>query len=115
MTKGYGLSVKDINTSTFDELNPYVQADKEREKAIDLQQWRNGMYMVSAVSVAIDRCFNGKKSKAEYLKESFTAHAERVAEENRPLTDEEKARLTRELFGKIKKQISGKNHEEEKG
>lgn len=115
VTRGYGLTATDINHSTIEELNPYVLADKEKERTIDMQQWRNGMYMISAMTVAIDRCFNGKKSKAEYLKECFSVQSERIAEENRPLTDEEKAELTRQLFGKIKQKISGKTQSEEKG
>lgn len=31
--------------------------------------WVNGQYNLSAVSVAIDRVLNGKKSKAKYIEE----------------------------------------------
>ena len=44
-----------------------------------------GNYGVSAMIVAIDRCFGGKKSKAEYAKESILSKAF----ENDGLTEEE--------------------------
>ena len=52
-----------------------------------------GNYGVSAMIVAIDRCFGGKKSKAEYIKESILSKAC----ENDGLTEEEKQKQ-RELF-----------------
>ena len=44
-----------------------------------------GNYGVSAMIVAIDRCFGGKKSKVEYTKESILSKAF----ENDGLTEEE--------------------------
>lgn len=44
-----------------------------------------GNYGISALIVAIDRCFNGKKSKAEYVKEPLLSKAY----ENEVLTEEE--------------------------
>ena len=44
-----------------------------------------GNYGVSAMIVAIDICFGGKKSKAEYIKESILSKAF----ENDGLTEEE--------------------------
>ena len=44
-----------------------------------------GNYGVSAMIVAIDRCFGSKKSKAEYIKESILSKAF----ENDGLTEEE--------------------------
>lgn len=44
-----------------------------------------GNYGISAMIVAIDRCFNGKKSKSKYINEPITLKAF----ENDGLTEEE--------------------------
>ena len=44
-----------------------------------------GNYGISALIVAIDRCFGGKKSKAEYIKEPILSKTF----ENDGLTEEE--------------------------
>ena len=60
-------------------MNPHIiklliKGNNEKIKEQDELQylwWAN--YGVSAFMVAIDRCFNGKKSKAEYIKEPIWA------------------------------------------
>lgn len=52
------------------ELKPFDKAHKMKIQEQDMLQhmwW--GSYGISALTVAIDRCLNGKKSKAEYSKE----------------------------------------------
>jgi hypothetical protein len=54
------------------ELEPYEIAHKNKIKEQDMLQhmwWGN--YGISALIVAIDRCFGGKKAKSEYIKESI--------------------------------------------
>lgn len=68
------------------ELEPFDIAHKNKIKEQDMLQhmwWGN--YGVSALIVAIDRCFNGKKTKAEYMKENIMSKAF----ENDGLTEEE--------------------------
>ena len=52
-----------------------------------------GNYGISAMIVAIDRCFGGKKSKAEYIKESILS---KKFENNK--STEEEIQKQRELF-----------------
>ena len=68
------------------ELEPYDKAHKITIAEQDnLQYMWWGNYGVSALFVAIDRCFGGKKSKAEYIKEPILSKAF----ENDGLTEEE--------------------------
>lgn len=53
-----------------------------------------GNYGISALIVAIDRCFSGKKSKAEYIKKPIT----QSINENKDRLSEEKLQRQRELF-----------------
>ena len=65
-----------------------------------------GNYGVSAMIVAIDRCFGGKKSKAEYIKESILSKEF----ENDGLTEEEiqERELRKALFAEEQWIIAGK-------
>lgn len=47
--------------------------------------WNMGMYIESAVRVALDRSFNGKKANQEYIKEPMLS----TLNENDGLTQEE--------------------------
>lgn len=68
------------------ELEPYDKSHKIKIAEQDnLQHMWWGNYGVSALIVAIDRCFGGKKSKAEYIKEPILSKAF----ENDGLTEEE--------------------------
>ena len=68
------------------ELEPYDKAHKIKIAEQDnLQHMWWGNYGVSALIVAIDRCFGGKKSNAEYIKEPILSKAF----ENDGLTEEE--------------------------
>lgn len=68
------------------ELRAFYKAYKNKKKIKDEEIWIWwGNYGISALIVAIDRCFGGKKSKAEYIKESILSKAF----ENDGLTEEE--------------------------
>ena len=76
------------------ELEPFDNAHKKKIEEQDVLQhlwWGN--YGVSALIVAIDRCFSGKKSKAKYIKEPILSKTF----ENDGLTEEE-IQKQRELF-----------------
>ena len=76
------------------ELEPYDKAYEIQIKEQDMLQhmwWGN--YGISALIVAIDRCFSGKKSKAEYIKEPILSQTFK----DDGLTEEEKQKQ-RELF-----------------
>ena len=76
------------------ELEPYVKAHNNKITEEDyLQHLWWGNYGLSALIVAIDRCFSGKKSKAKYIKEPILSKTF----ENDGLTEEE-IQKQRELF-----------------
>lgn len=68
------------------QLRAYYKAYKLQRRMRDEEAWVYwGNYGISALIVAIDRCFNGKKSKEEYVKEPLLSKAY----ENEVLTEEE--------------------------
>ncbi|MBO5922808.1 MAG: hypothetical protein J6Q48_10545 [Bacteroidaceae bacterium] len=70
-----------------------------------------GNYGLSAVSVAVDHCLNGKKAKSEYVKEPILANIGDTIpnkSENVELTEEEKKKQTEQLFMQLR--IIGANH-----
>ena len=76
------------------ELEPYVKAHNNKITEEDyLQHLWWGNYGLSALIVAIDRCFRCKKSKFEYIKDPILSKTF----ENDGLTEEEKQKQ-RELF-----------------
>lgn len=66
-------------------INLLVKGHEEKIKEQDYLEWIFGKYILSAVSVAIDHCFNGKKAKSEYIKEPLMSKVF----ENDGLTEEE--------------------------
>ena len=87
VTKGYGFTVDDIDWSSPADLEPYAKAHRVEiiEQDNLIYTWC-GNYIMSAVSVAIEHCFAGKKAKLKYLEEPTLQRALDEAE----LTDEEK-------------------------
>lgn len=69
VTKGYGLTIDDIDWSCPAELEPYNKAHVMEQRECDEQLWSMGIYVESAVRTAIDRSFNGKKATTKYIKE----------------------------------------------
>jgi hypothetical protein len=68
VTKGYGLTVRDIENSSPREMKPYEDAYLRSQQLLDRNAWSMGNYVTRAVMVAIDHAFNGKKAKSEYFK-----------------------------------------------
>ena len=76
------------------ELRAFYKAYKNKQRIKDEETWMWwGNYGLSALIVAIDRCFGGKKSKAEYIKEPILSQTFK----DDGLTEEEKQKQ-RELF-----------------
>ena len=89
------------------ELEPYNKAHKMKMAEQDnLQYTWWGSYGISALIVAIDRCFSGKKSKAEYIKEPILSKTF----ENDGLTEEEiqEKEFRKALFAEEQWIIAGK-------
>ena len=81
-----GVTYEQFMDSCPKELEPYVKAHNNKITEEDyLQHLWWGNYGLSALIVAIDRCFRGKKSKFEYIKEPILSKTF----ENDGLTEEE--------------------------
>lgn len=62
VTKGYGFTVHDIDTSCPADLKPYADVYNLEKKQRDNDMWMwFGTYGLSAVSVAVEHCLAGKK------------------------------------------------------
>ena len=68
-TKGYGLSVDDIDWSSPADMEPYIKAHDAEIKEKDYLSWMSNQYTMHAVSVAVDRCLAGRKARLKYIEE----------------------------------------------
>lgn len=83
-----------VSYDDFWKLNPrkvkvLYQGYYEARKMRDQEMWHLGLYINSAVTVAIDHCLNGKKATSEYIKEPILSRPEYDA----TLTEEERIEL----------------------
>ena len=103
VTKGYGLTPEDINWSCPADLEPYSRADTLDTKQKDEMMWFMGVYVQSAVSVAIERNLAGKKAKSKYLEKPIMQDIE----DNTGLTQEEidERELRKMLFAEQQWQV----------
>ena len=76
-----GIDKHTIDISCPKELAPYEEAHRIKIMELDSLNWYSGMYVLSAVSTAIDRCFNGKKSQLEYIEQPALAEMNLSEEE----------------------------------
>ncbi len=85
----------DIDWSCPADLRPYEQAYRLEKQKNDNDAWLTfGTYGISALTVAIDRCLNGRKARSKYIEKPIMQELE---EKNKPLSEEEMDRQ-RELF-----------------
>lgn len=114
-TKGYGLSVDDIDWSSPADMKPYLKAHEEEIKEQDYFAWLFNQYTLSAVLVAVEHCLAGKKAKSEYVKKPIMKEVEDKQTKNKLLTEEDKKKQTEKLFMQLR--IMGANfnlnHKEE--
>lgn len=62
-----GVSYERFMDSCPKELEPFVEAEKLRLKRQDEDMWVMGIYVQSAVSVAVEHCLAGRKAKSRYF------------------------------------------------
>lgn len=67
VTKGYRLTIDDIDWSCPADLEPYAKAYELEMRHQDSLMYMMGMYNLSAVTVAVERNLAGRKSRAKYL------------------------------------------------
>lgn len=66
VTKGYGLTINDIDDSCPSELRPYEKAHKKEMVEKDTLNYQQGIYNMSAFSTVLRNIIE-KHSKAEYI------------------------------------------------
>lgn len=93
-TKGYGLSVEDIDWSSPADMKPYLKAHKEELKEKDYLAWISNQYTLSAVMVAVEHNLAGRKAKSKYIKEPIISSAEKRSGQ----MSENEIQKQRELF-----------------
>lgn len=71
-----GISKSEFFDSTPKDLEPYVEAEKIRQKRRDAEAWQFSIYTMSAVSTAVAQCLS-KHSKAKYMEEPLTVMYEK--------------------------------------
>lgn len=101
VTKGYGFSVDDIDWSCPADLDPYAKAYKLQIQHQDAQLHTMGLYALSAISVAIEHNFAGKKAKSKYIEEPFLSKVfddEGLTEEEKIEKEIQKALLTEQKY-----------------
>lgn len=91
MTKGYGLTIDDIDWSCPADLEPYSNAYKMKMQQQDYMAWIHNQYTLSAISVAIEHCFSGKKAKSQYVKQPFLLEIK--TEEKKEISEEKKKEM----------------------
>lgn len=78
------------------DLEPYLEAEKLKQKQIDQLMWQNGLYTMRALSVVLGGIFGGD---VKYFESPMIAEIE---ESNRPLSEAEKEEMTKNFFLKLK-------------
>ena len=100
VTKGYGLTLHDIDWSCPTDLEPYAKAYalERKEKDALVHMWI-GSYGVNALMLSLDRAFNGRKSSVKYAEKPIIS---KIEEEKRPLTESEIERQRAMFVEKLK-------------
>lgn len=101
VTKGYGLSVDDIDWSCPADLEPYAKAHKLEMRENDSYMYFMGAYNKIAFEVVMAQFgagISGEKSDAQYIKEPFLQQMEQSKE----LSEEEKQREVDLFFAREK-------------
>lgn len=72
-----GVSYERFMDSCPKELEPFVEAEKLRLKRQDEDMWVMGIYVQSAVSVAVEHCLAGRKAKSRYFDKPISRNMEK--------------------------------------
>lgn len=90
-----GVRRDEFFSSTPKILKAYDKAHEEKIKTMDALAWQFcGSYVLSAVSVAVDHCLNGRKATTKYLEKPVMQNKQINPED----MSEEEIKRQRELF-----------------
>lgn len=72
--------------------------------------WTQGIYILRAVSVAVDHCLNGREATSEYFNEPISYNSATHGEEpEKELTEEEKKQAREKVLMQLKIMMSNFN------
>lgn len=71
-----GLTKQEVLDACPVEVEYVFEAQKIRKRLNDQSNWELGMYIESAVAVAVEHNLAGRKARSEYVKEPFTKTVE---------------------------------------
>lgn len=74
----------------------HAKGHEKKIKEQDYLAWLFNQYVLSATTVAVERCLAGNKAKSKYVEKPFMT----MAEENKPLTEEEKQKQVDLFFAR---------------
>lgn len=90
------------------DLEPFTEAYKFKRNMKDEEMWLMGAYVMSAVTVAVERNLAGRKAKSRYIEKPLSQGTkESVINDN--MTEDEKREVTQQLFYRL--QILQSNYE----
>lgn len=78
-----GLTKQEVMDSCPMEVEYVFEAQKIRKTLSDQSNWELGMYIESAVAVAVEHNFAGHKARSEYIKEPFMKKIEAADKEKK--------------------------------
>lgn len=74
VTRGYGITVDDINWGCPTDFEPYIKAYKQQEKKKDEEMWMQGLYVYNAFQTVMENFgdgLSGKRGNSKYIKKPF--------------------------------------------
>lgn len=75
-TKGYGLSVQEIDWSSPADMKPYIDAYKADRNAKDVSQWQLGQYIAVAITCNFSNQKYPKQPAFQVGEETLISHGE---------------------------------------
>lgn len=91
VTKGYGLTTEDIDSSCPADLKPYEKAYMLEQENRDMQMWAwIGTYAQRTIVCAVDSMFNKGKAGTEYFEKPIFG---KQTKEDKELTKDEVKKL----------------------
>lgn len=100
-----GMTADEFWNSDYHTIQAYEKSYKATQKQIDEHNYNLGIYFYSAISLALDQAFNGKKAQSEYIKQPMLANILEAKKVEKQLTEEDiqKMREEKVLRRKINK------------
>lgn len=81
VTKGYGLTVNDIDQSCPADLEPYAIAYKEQMNIFDAQNWKLGQYIMASIGSAFSKNIKYPKEPMFQIADNLSGNGYKESQE----------------------------------